>query len=232
MTNTVIIAETELSATLRTSPWPLAIALIAACFTFQGCARLWGSKAAEIQKLAPILELSTGSTAAEIGAGSGAVAVAAAQMVGPNGHVYATEIDPQSLAQIRSAATSAGLTNLSAVESTATDTRLPEGCCDAIYMIGVYHHFTDPIALDASIFRAMRPGGRLVIVDFRPSFLLKPWTPKGIPANRSGHGIPPSILEAELTHAGFRVSRVIDPWGSSWFLSNYCVVFTKPVSAR
>ena len=194
-------------------------------------AQLWGSKASEIDNLAPLLDLRPGSAVAEIGAGNGSVALAAAEKVGPSGHVYATEIDPAQLQKIRDKVSESGLGNVAVVESSSDDTRLPADCCDAIYMIGVYHHFTEPLKTDASIFRALRPGGRLVIVDFRPALMLSPWTPEGVPANRGGHGIPEDILEAELTRSGFKVAQTYDPWGNSWFLSNYCVVFTKPASA-
>jgi ubiquinone/menaquinone biosynthesis C-methylase UbiE len=194
-------------------------------------AQFRGSKASEIEKLAPLLGLKPGSAVAEIGAGSGSVALAAAEKVGPGGHVYATEIDPGLLRKMRDKVGAAGLANFTVVKASADDTGLPAGCCDAIYMIGVYHHFTEPLKTDASIFRALRPGGKLVVVDFRPSLLLKPWTPKGVPANRGGHGIPPEILEDELTRSGFKIAQVIDPWGRSWFLSNYCVVLTKPGTA-
>jgi ubiquinone/menaquinone biosynthesis C-methylase UbiE len=198
----------------------------------RAAAQFWGSKASAIEQLAPLMDLKPGATIAEIGAGNGSVALAAAQKVGPSGHVYATEIDPMQLQRIREKVAAADLHNVSVVEATADDTKLPAACCDAIYMIGVYHHFTEPLKTDASIFRALRPGGKLVIVDFRPSLWLKPWTPKGVPANRGGHGIPPNILEDELTGAGFKVAHVIDPWGSSWFLHNYCVVFNKPEAAK
>lgn len=191
-------------------------------------AAFWGSKADRFDQLESLLELKTGSTVAEIGAGDGAVSLAAAQRVGPGGRVFSTEIDPEAIDQIRRRVRAAGLENVTVVRATASDTGLPAGCCDAVFMIGVYHHFTDPLRTDASIFRALRPGGRLVIVDFRPSWLLKPWTPKGIPSNRGGHGIPEQILENEVTHSGFRIVHAYDHWGDSWFLSYFCVVFEKP----
>ena len=193
-------------------------------------AQFWATKGSAIEKIAPLLGLKPGSTVAEIGAGNGAVAIAAARKVGPAGHVYATEIDPRRLRQIRDAVSRAGLHNVTVVRSVPGDTRLPARCCDSAYMIGVYHHFTEPFQTDGSIFRALKPGGRLVVIDFRPALLLKPWTPKGIPTNRGGHGIPPRILEDELTRSGFRIKHVYEHWGSSWFLSNYCVVLMKPVA--
>lgn len=215
----------------RRFPWLLVIFCAAGVVTpARAFAQFWRSKGSEIEKLAPLLDLKAGSTVAEIGAGNGAVAMAAGKELGPSGHVYATEIDPKRFNQIRAAARKAELANVTVVESKSDDTGLPANCCDAIYMIGVYHHFTEPLKTDASIFRALRPGGRLVIIDFRPSLLLKPWTPKGVPANRGGHGIPENILEDELTRSGFEVTKVYDQWGNSWFLSNYCVVFTKPAA--
>jgi ubiquinone/menaquinone biosynthesis C-methylase UbiE len=189
----------------------------------------WGSKAAEIEKLAPLMDLKAGSLVAEIGAGNGAVSVAAGQKVGPAGHVYATEIDQRQLAKIRKSVAKSGLANVTVVEAKEDDTGLPAGCCDAIFMIGVYHHITRPAPTDASIFRALRPGGRLVIVDFRPTLWLWLFTPKGIPANRGGHGIPEDVLEGELSQAGFQPLETFDHWGDSWFLSNYCVVYRKPL---
>ena len=195
---------------------------------FRAAAQFWRSKGGEIERIAPLMDLKLGATVAEIGAGNGSVAIAAADKVGPSGHVYATEIDEGQLQRMRDRVTRSHLHNVTVVESTAEDTKLPPLCCDLIYMIGVYHHFTEPVKTDASIFRALKPGGKLVIVDFRPSFWLKPWTPQGVPANRGGHGIRPKILEDELKGAGFKIASVIEPWGNSWLLNNYCVVFTKP----
>ncbi|MGH7248454.1 MAG: class I SAM-dependent methyltransferase, partial [Pseudomonadota bacterium] len=202
--------------------------LVAVFFASPASAAFWSSNAAQLDKLAPLIELKSGSIVAEIGAGNGAVTLAAAERVGPTGHVFSTEIGFEAVDEIRNVAAKAGLANVTVVQATASDTGLPAACCDAVFMIGVYHHFTDPIATDASIFRALRPGGRLVIQDFRPAWWLKPWTPKGIPSNRGGHGIPEQILENEVTGAGFRIVHAYDHWGNSFMFSNYCVVFQKP----
>src|SRR5258708_3096832 len=82
-------------------------------------AQLWGSKASEIDNLAPLLDLKPGSAVAEIGAGNGSVALAAAEKVGPSGHVYATEIDPAQLQKIRDKVSESGLGNVAVVESSS-----------------------------------------------------------------------------------------------------------------
>ncbi len=189
----------------------------------------WGSKASELDKLAPLMNLKPGSTVAEIGAGTGAVSIAAARQVGPSGHVYCNEIGLASLGKIRARVAKAGLQNVTVVEGTEADTGLPAGCCDAVFMIGAYHHLTQPLPIDASILRALKPGCRLVIVDFRPTLWLWLFTPKGIPANRGGHGIPQEVLEGELSQSGFERVETFDRWGNSWFQSNYCLVYRKPL---
>jgi SAM-dependent methyltransferase len=105
------------------------------------------------------------------------------------GRVYATEIDPAKLKSLGARVREAGLEDVTVVEAGISETGLPEKCCDAIFMRSVYHHLTDPAAIDASLLRAPRPGGLLVVIDFPPTLWLWPWTPKGIPENRGGHGI-------------------------------------------
>jgi SAM-dependent methyltransferase len=138
-----------------------------------------------------------------------------AKKVGPGGNVFATEIDPALLRQIRRRAAEAGLNNVTVTAARADDSGLPRACCDAIVMRGVYHHLTRPLQVDASLFEALRPGGEMAILDFRPSLLLKPWTPSGIPSNRGGHGVPPEIISREVTSVGFERIRAIDPWTRS-----------------
>ena len=171
-----------------------------------------------------------GMSVGEIGAGNGRMTVAVARQVGPGRHVYSTEIEPKKLARIRKRVERANLDNVSVIKASVTDTNLPRDCCDVIFMTGVYHHFTRPIETDASIYDSLRRGGVLAIQDFRPSWWLAPWKPKGVPSNRGGHGIPENVLIDELTAAGFHETRFTDACPSSLFLHYYCVVFSKPAS--
>lgn len=185
----------------------------------------------DANRLADVTHMGPGSVVADFGAGKGELTIPMAQKVGPSGHVFATEVNPSRLEAIRERAEKAGVQNVTVIEGAEKTTNLPDNCCDVIFMRGVYHHLTDPADIDRSLYRALRPGGEIAIQDFRPTIWLAPWTPKGIPANRGGHGVPPNIVVDEMTAAGFHLEQTIDPWTSSWFFSNYCLVFHKSAAA-
>ena len=108
-------------------------------------------------------------------------------------------------------------------------TGLPPESCDAIFLRDVYHHLTDPESFVASLYETLRPGGRLVLVDFPPAWLLAFATPEGIPGDRGGHGISPDLMIEELEAAGFRTLETIDPWPSANFVTKtYAVAFERP----
>jgi SAM-dependent methyltransferase len=193
----------------------------------------WGTDdAALADEIATLLALKSGSTVAEVGAGHGQMAIRMAQRVGPSGHVYASEIDPQRVAEIQQRARDAGLDNLTVVTASPTDSGLPAACCEGVYMIGVYHHLTDPAATDASIFRALKPGARLLVDDFPPTLWLALFKVKGVPANRGGHGVTDRITASELSGAGFHQVQEIRPWHAGFFIrDNYCLLFAKPADS-
>jgi ubiquinone/menaquinone biosynthesis C-methylase UbiE len=176
----------------------------------------------EISHLAEEMQWKPGITVADIGAGDGSYSFAAEKIVGPSGHVYATEIDAAKLKALRDEVAKQKLGNVTIVESAADDTKLPNGCCDAIFLRRVYHHITAPEAFDKNLLRSLKSGGHLAIIDFAPDNSLPPV--EGVPANRGGHGIPKKIMVEELTAAGFRMEKTIDHWSGN----DYCVIFLKP----
>ena len=113
----------------------------------------------ETDRLVDLLHLTSTSAVADVGAGSGAFSVMMAERLGPKATVYSTEIDPKLLDKIRSAARKADVYNLIVIAGAKDDTHLPANCCDAIFLRRVYHHITDPTAMDHSLFRALRPAG-------------------------------------------------------------------------
>jgi ubiquinone/menaquinone biosynthesis C-methylase UbiE len=180
-----------------------------------------GSAADEVKRLAALMEWKPGTIAADIGAGDGQYTFAAVEHVAASGKVYATEIDAKKLAELRGEVAKRKLENVIVVESKATDTNLPAGCCDAIFLRRVYHHLTKPVEFDANLVRSLRPGGRLAIIDFAPRAGLEPV--EGVPSNRGGHGIPQKIVIEELNAAGLQVEKIVNDWPEN----SYCVLFVK-----
>jgi ubiquinone/menaquinone biosynthesis C-methylase UbiE len=183
----------------------------------------------EIDRLIQVLDLKPGVTVADVGAGSGELSISVAKRVAPNGTVYSTEIDPKKLDKIRQAVQKAGIHNVVVIVGANDDTRLPPNCCDAVFLRRVYHHLTDPVAMDRSLYLAMRPGGRLAIIDFEPSQRPGEPAPPGVPANRGGHGAPKPIVTRELTQAGF-VRVATTDWPVSGDVKHFCMLFKKPMS--
>jgi predicted methyltransferase len=183
--------------------------------------------ATEADRLAAVLGVTTGATIAEIGAGAGEMTVEMAERVGDTGRVYSTELGDDKVESLREAVSHAR-PQVRVVAGAEDDTRLPAGCCDAIYMRRVYHHFTHPVPMDASLFDALRPGGRLAVIDFEHS---EGTPPPGVPANRKGHGVPPKVVVEELTRAGFEHVRTED-WTGGMFLALFRKPPGSPVAPR
>jgi SAM-dependent methyltransferase len=173
----------------------------------------------ELPRLRHVLALKPGMSVADVGAGNGELTVALAAEVGSSGRVYSTDIDPESLEQVRASATAARFANVTLVQSQASHTRLPANCCDAIVVRRVYHHLTDPVAINASLLRSLRPGGVLAVIDF-PPLVSWPW-----PLN---HGVDARRVTDEAVASGFQLVQVIEDWPGRGPLASYCAVFSRP----
>jgi predicted methyltransferase len=149
----------------------------------------------EVPELAKLFGLQPGMTVADVGAGFGAWTMRFAKVVGPTGRVYSTDIGAPQLAALREAAQHESLGNITVIEGGTDRSNLPALCCDAILVRDAYHHFTQPDAVVRSLAAALKPGGRLAVIDFPPR--PKSDVPAGVPANRLGHGVPPGVVERE-----------------------------------
>jgi predicted methyltransferase len=168
--------------------------------------------AREAPLLFEALELRPGMSVGEIGAGRGEMTVEMAKRLGPTGKVFSTELDPARLTDIRNAIAQEQLGNVTVITGGERATNLPAGCCDAVFMRDVYHHITQPADIAKSIADALKPGGRLAIVDFEPT----PGSelPAGVPADRGGHGVRPASIVAEMTAAGLTHVRTNLGWSA------------------
>jgi SAM-dependent methyltransferase len=108
-----------------------------------------------------------GSAGADVGAGTGLYTMLFSEAVGPQGKVYAVDIAPPFLAHIARRAAAAGARNVQVVRGTDRSIALPPASVDLVFVCDTYHHFEHPQQTLASIRRALRPGGALVVVDYR-----------------------------------------------------------------
>jgi SAM-dependent methyltransferase len=179
----------------------------------------------EVPRLMQILELQPGMTIADVGAGFGAWTTRFSRALGPKGRVFAIDIGAQQLAFLRDWVKKESLTNVTVIEGAAGSTNLPALCCDAILIRDAYHHLTQPDDIVRSFAAALKPGGRLAVVDFPP----RPDSeiPAGVPANRRGHGVPPEIVQKEAG-AVLTYVRTIPDWApDSQPASLFLVLFRK-----
>ena len=178
----------------------------------------------DAQRLIAELSVTPGMTVGEIGAGSGELTVLMAQHVGSRGRIFSTEISEQRLADIRKAVATAGLSNVEVLQAAVDSTNLPDGCCDAIFMRVVYHHFSNPEAINKSLFAALKPGGRIAVLDFPPGNGREADTPAGRGTDGT-HGVFKETVAKEMEAAGFtRVKVEEPPFGQQGFL----VLMRKP----
>ena len=157
------------------------------------------------------LRLEPGENACDIGAGNGYHTLPMARAVFPGGTAYAVDIQPEMLALLDRRAKADGVTNIERVLNTQTTTGLDPYTCDIALMVDVYHEFSDPSAMLNALHRAMRPGGELVVVEYReedPSVPIKP-----------RHKMSKAQVHKELTAHGFKLVRELDtlPWQHAMF---------------
>jgi FkbM family methyltransferase len=161
--------------------------------------------------------LEPGLTIADIGAGTGLFTRLFADAVGKQGRVIAVDISPKFLEHIRRTAREANLTNIDTLACTADSTELPAESIDLAYICDTYHHFEFPQKTMASLHRALRPGGRVILIDFRRvEGVSSDWTMEHVRAGQE-------VFESEILGAGFR--KVAEK--PDLLKENYFVVFEK-----
>jgi ubiquinone/menaquinone biosynthesis C-methylase UbiE len=118
-------------------------------------------------KLLDALQLKPGEVVADIGAGTGYHTFRMAPVVGPRGKVLAVDIQPEMLGLIRRRMKELKIDNVEPVLGAEADPKLPAGTVDLILMVDVYHEFAQPFEMTEALVKALKPGGRLVFVEFR-----------------------------------------------------------------
>lgn len=181
------------------------------------------SDSIETERIFEAIGVREGITVCEMGAGDGALSLAAARAVGSGGRVYTSELGDDRVKALRERAASSGLAHITVISGDPVKTNFPDETCDALFMRNVYHHFAEPAQINRSITTSLKPGARVAIVDFAP-----PGNEAERPADRGNdgmHGVTPVTVTRELKEAGLEVTATEDGSGR-WFM----VVATKPKS--
>ena len=118
-------------------------------------------------RLVSALSLKPGYQVGDVGAGSGYLTWRMARVVGPTGKVYANDIQPEMISFLRTNLLVRGITNVVPVLGTTTDPRLPNNTLDLILLVDVYHECDHPLEMTRRMTDALKPGGRLVFVEYR-----------------------------------------------------------------
>ena len=161
---------------------------------FDDPARAEWQKPAEV---AAALGLRPGQTVADLGAGTGYFTGPLADVVGPSGTVLAVDVEPNLVAYLRQRAAREHLTNVRVVLASAHDPRLPAAGVDAVLVVDTYHHIDDRIAYFRRLQRALRPHGRVAVVD---------WHKRPMPVGpEMDHKLAREQVVDEMQAAGYRL---------------------------
>ena len=176
---------------------------------------------AQRKQIVAACKIKPGMVVADVGAGTGLFTRLFATEVGPKGKVYAVDIAPKFVEHVEKTCKEAGLKNVQGVVCTPTSVELPENSVDLVFVCDTYHHFGFPNKTMASLHRALRPGGQVVLVDFhRIEGKSSDWVLGHVRAGQE-------VFVKEVESAGFKQV------GEEKFLKeNYLVRFVKAGDAR
>ena len=179
-----------------------------------------------LRALAQHLEVGQGAVIADIGAGNGPDTWVFADIVGPDGKVYAEEIDAAKVKQVRASAEKRNLSQVEAVLGQPDNPSLPSDVVDMAFMHFVYHHVTQPREMLNAIWKSLKPGGYLVIVDQRLG-TLKDWVAREARGAKH-YWIAETTVVREAREQGFRFAQCAE---SHWHVKkSFVLVFQRPLA--
>jgi len=146
--------------------------------------------------------IAKGSAVADIGAGSGAITWRLAERVGPTGKVYANDIQPRMLELLRQNMAQRKIANVETVLGAVDDPKLPPASVDLELLIDVYHEFSHPQEMLRHLRESLRPGGRMVLLEYRGEDPAIPIRPE--------HKMTVAMVKAEVEPEGFRLDQAIE----------------------
>ena len=161
------------------------------------------------------LEIKKGSVVADIGAGVGYHVWRLAEIVGPTGKVIGEDIQEEMIQLMKKNIGDRKLRNVELVLGAPTDPKLPANSLDLILMVDVYHEFSEPVTMMGHIRNALKPNGRVVLVEFRKEDPNVPIQPL--------HKMSVQDVRSELEPLGFKFQQSLEflPW-------QHILIFNKP----
>jgi ubiquinone/menaquinone biosynthesis C-methylase UbiE len=162
-------------------------------------AALFNAEAASQKSLAgeivQILNIQEGTRIADIGAGGGYFTFLFSQKAGPAGTVYAVDINADFLAYVQKQAERNGARNIVTVLAPTNALPLPDAGMDLVFLRDVYHHLPDAVGYCKELYRVLKPGGRVAVIDYK-----KRWYS---PIALFGHATPEEAIVRDLGQCGF-----------------------------
>ena len=170
-------------------------------------------------KVVEACKLKPGMVVADVGAGTGLYTRLFAKAVGADGQVFAVDIAPKFLEHIQKTCRDAGLKNVTPALCNPDAVDLPPNSIDVAFICDTYHHFEFPEKTMLSMNRALKSGGRIIVIDFhRIPGKSSDWTLNHVRAGQN-------VVEKEIASCGFKKTDEV----KELLKDNYFVVFTKPV---
>ena len=147
-----------------------------------------------------VLKIPKGASVADIGAGSGFITERLSARVGPTGRVFANDLQPQMLQILGRRLARRNITNVTLVQGTIDDPKLDPASVDLEIMVDVYHELSQPQAMLRRLRAALKPGGRLVLLEYRKEDPTVPIKPE--------HKMSVAEAKMEVEAEGFALSKV------------------------
>lgn len=183
----------------RAAALALAAALLGGCgackrLSYEGFSRdAWQQP----ERVIAALGIEPGDRVADLGSGSGYFTLRLSRAVGPDGRVYAVDVDEEMNAYLRRRVEQAGVANVEVIDGRFDDPLLPDGGVDLVLTVDTYHHIGDRPAYFGRLRRDLAPGGRVAVIDYDGR---KGWLVRWI-----GHTTPRDVLLREMDEAGYEV---------------------------
>jgi ubiquinone/menaquinone biosynthesis C-methylase UbiE len=188
----------------RTAALLLVVGILGGCsslkrFLYEGSSR---DEWQQPERVIAALGIRSGDRVADLGSGSGYFTLRLARAVGPDGRVYAVDVDEEMNEYLRERVAQAGLSNVDVILGRFEDPLLPDGGVDLVLVVDTYHHLENRPAYFRNLRRDLEPGGRVAVIDYDGR--------KGWFVRLMGHTTPREELLREMAEAGYEVVEEFD----------------------